>query len=200
MWNAVSQMFEEVVNMHEVLNIPGFWISQGSEYTRVWIYQGSEYARVLNIIGFWIFQGSEYARVLNRPGFWIYQGFEYTGVTQTSDCAWISLDKSWICLIMSEYARMLNTNLTLLLPVSLTLEFTIFENGAKKNLHYFRKTLYRRCLEKLWICLRSWICQGSEYTRALNISEFLVCQVLNMPGFWIYRSYTDFWLCLNIPG
>ena len=157
MWNAVSQMFEEVVNMHEVLNIPGFWISQGSEYTRVWIYQGSEYARVLNIIGFWIFQGSEYARVLNRPGFWIYQGFEYTGVTQTSDCAWISLDKSWICLIMSEYARMLNTNLTLLLPVSLTLEFTIFENGAKKNLHYFRKTLYRRCLEKLWICLRSWI-------------------------------------------
>ena len=199
MWNAVSQMFEEVVNMHEVLNIPGFWISQGSEYTRVWIYQGSEYARVLNIIGFWIFQGSEYARVLNRPGFWIYQGFEYTGVTQTSDCAWISLDKSWICLIMSEYARMFNTNLTLLLPVSLTLQFVIFENGAKKNLRYFRKTHYRRFLKKLWICLRSWIYQCSKYTRALNISEFLVCQVLIMPGFWIYYS-SEYVSVLNMLG
>ena len=149
-------MLDRVVNMLEILNIPGFWI---------WLW------------------------------FWICQGSEYTGVTQSSECLWISLDNFWIWLIMSEYARMLNTYSTLLEPVSLRSEFAIFGKCAKMKLHNFRKTLYCRCLRGLWIYLRSWIYQGfeygsgSRYTRVLNITEFWLYQgseyirVLNMPGF-----------------
>ena len=79
-------------------------------YLRSWIYQrseygsGSEYGRVLKIREFWIYQGFKYVRVLNMPGFWIYQCSEYTKVAQVSKCAWISLNNSWKCLIISEYA------------------------------------------------------------------------------------------------
>ena len=81
-----------------------------------WIYQCS-----------WYGSDSEYARVLNIPGFWICKGSEYTKITQASECVWISLDNSWICLIMFEYARMLNTNSTLFQPVLLRLQFAIFK-------------------------------------------------------------------------
>ena len=49
---------------------------------------------VLNMPGFWIYQGSEYARVLNNPGFriciglWICQGLNVR-TTQGSEYAWI---------------------------------------------------------------------------------------------------------------
>ena len=46
-------------------------------------------ALVLNMQGFCIYQGSEYTSAQNMPGYSIYQGFEYTGVTQASECAWI---------------------------------------------------------------------------------------------------------------
>ena len=122
-----------------VLNMPRFWIYQGSENTkilnipRLWICQGSEYTRIPNISGFWIYQGSEYARVLNMLGLWLYRRFEYAGITQLSQCVWISLDSSCICLIIIKYARMLNTNSTLLWLVSRRLLFPIFENSAKKK-------------------------------------------------------------------
>ena len=63
-----------------------------------WIYQSSEYTRVLNIPGFWIYQSSEYTTALNMlvvpniPRFLICQG--YRGL-------WICLR---ICLNMPEYA------------------------------------------------------------------------------------------------
>ena len=41
--------------------------------------------------------------ILNMAGSWIYQGSEYTKVTQASGCAWISLNNSWKCVIISEY-------------------------------------------------------------------------------------------------
>ena len=85
------------------MNISGSWIRLW-----FWIWQGFEQTRVLNKPGFWIYQGSEYAPgyqfgrvlntrpVLNLPGFWIRQG--YGGF-------WICLIMSvWICLDMSEYA------------------------------------------------------------------------------------------------
>ena len=104
-------------------------------------------------------------------------GSEYTRITQPSECVWMSMDNSLICLIMSEYGRIMNTNLTLLRLVSLRSQFAIFENSLKKNLRYFRKKLCLRCLAGLWICYRSWIYQGSEYARVLirkmlnNISD-----------------------------
>ena len=55
-----------------------------SEFT-----SGSEYPRALNIPLFWICQGSAFALVLNRPGFSIYQDSEYAGVPQGSEYVWI---------------------------------------------------------------------------------------------------------------
>ena len=96
--------------------------------------------------------------------------------------------------------RMLTTNSTLLRPVSLRSQLAIFENKAKKNLHYFRKTLYRRCLTELsiflevlnisvfWIWLWFWICEGSEYARVLNITR--LDRLLNVSEYpWIIPEY-----------
>ena len=123
-----------------------------------------------------------YVRVLNIPGFWIYWG--HIGF-------WISLDSFWICLTMSEYVRLLNSSLTFLRQVWRSSQFAMFENSAKKNFHYFCKTLYHRCLKGLWISLSSSIYQGFKYLKVLNIPEFRKFQgseytrVLNMPAFWI---------------
>ena len=72
--------------MPRVLNMPTFWICQGTQYVSVT--QHSEYARicldrVLNI-----------SWVLNMPGFWIWQGSEYVRVTQGSKYATIWLHMS----------------------------------------------------------------------------------------------------------
>ena len=75
--------------------LTGFWIYQGSEYTRFlniagfWICHGSEYTRVLNIPDVWIKKGSKYARALNIPGFWICQGLS---IARLWICFWY-----WIC-------------------------------------------------------------------------------------------------------
>ena len=66
------------------LNMPKFWIWQGSEYASVT--QSSEYAiicldRVLNI-----------SWVLNMSWFWIGQDSEYANVTQVSEYATICLN------------------------------------------------------------------------------------------------------------
>ena len=68
--------------MYLVLNVPEFWL-----------YQGSEYA-----------SGFEYAMILNIPEFWICQG--YTGFRICLNNSWICLnmpDYVWIFLNMSEY-------------------------------------------------------------------------------------------------
>ena len=44
--------------------------------------------------------------------------------------------------------------------------------------NYFRKTLCRKSLRWFWICVRFYICQGSEYSR-----------IVNMPGLRISRVY-----------
>ena len=67
------------------MNIAGFSIHQNSEYLRTWICQHSEYTGVLNMLDLQAYQGSKYVRV-----------------TQGSKRAWICLNNSWICLIMSE--------------------------------------------------------------------------------------------------
>ena len=87
-------MFDKVLSMPPVLNIPGFWIAQDSEYV-----SGFERARSFG-----------YTRVLNMPlvlniwEFWIYQSSEYVTVTQGSEYAWINPEYVWLCLNMSEYA------------------------------------------------------------------------------------------------
>ena len=163
--------------------------------SRFSICQKSEYVRSLNVAGFWICQVSEYTRVLNIPGF-----------TQSSECVWISLDTSWICLIMSQYDRMLNTNSTLLRPASVRSQFPIFENSAKKICTIFAK----RSVADVWQdCEYAW---GPEYIRVLNMAlvlnmPWLLCtyhcseytRVLNVPGFWICQD-AEYIRLLNMPG
>ena len=78
--------------------LTGLWIC-----LRFWICQRSESTGVLNIPGLWICQGSEYSsgteyvRTLDISWF-------YARVTHGSKFAWICLNNSWICLIMSEFA------------------------------------------------------------------------------------------------
>ena len=43
-------------------------------------------------------------------------------------------------------------------------------------------------IEYAWICLRSWICQNSEYGKVLNMTGFSICE-----------RYTGFWICPNMP-
>ena len=124
----------------------------------------SEYTRDLNMPGFWIWQAFEYTRVFYFLGFWIYQGYI---------SFWMCLNilgNCWMCLIMSKYAAIMNTNFALLRSAS---QFTIFGNNAKKNLHYFCKIFYRGCLT-----VYAW---GSEYNMFLNMAL-----VLNMLRLGIY--------------
>ena len=146
------------------------------------------------------------------PGFWICQDFEYTRFTQATVCSWMSKDSSSIDLFISENARILNTNLILLLVVSLRSQFSILEKSAKRNLDSFCKMLYGRCLTGRWICFRCSICQGWEYGSASKYARVLYIPVLrifegceytivpNMRWFWIFWVYTGLWMYLNISG
>ena len=60
-----------------------------------------------------------------------------------------------------------------------------------------------------WVCLQSWISQGSEYVPVLNVAEFWIHQgseyasvfeyamILNITEIWIYQGYTRFRICMN---
>ena len=74
-------MFDKVLSMPPVLNIPEFWTAQDSEYV-----SGSECARVLDIPGFWI-----------CLWFWIYHGSENARITQGSQYALIIPEYAGIC-------------------------------------------------------------------------------------------------------
>ena len=97
---------------------------QDSEY-----FSGSKYAKILNMIEFWILQGSQYASVKQRSecarlymfwqsyiriyiGFLICQDSEYGRVLNMQELyrfldipqnGWICLNRTWICLNMSEF-------------------------------------------------------------------------------------------------
>ena len=78
-------MFDRVVNMLEIMNIPGFWIWL---WFKIW--QGSLYTMVLNMPGFWIYQGFENPRVLNIP--------EFQRHFNVPKCQWIIPENAWLCL------------------------------------------------------------------------------------------------------
>ena len=212
---------DQVSEYTRAVSMPGFWIYHCSEYARVvimpgfWIYLGFEYARVLNmwdaeftwilnISEFLIYQGTEYARVLNIPGVWIYQGSEYAGVIQAFECAWISLDNSWTCLIVSEYPRMLNSNLSY-----------CDRSCEDCNLPYLKIVQKNICIilvkcsiEDVWQgCEHAWDPEYRVLNMALvlNIPGFCIykksecSRVPNMPGFWIYQR-SEYVSALNIPG
>ena len=166
----------------------------------MWIWQGSEYARVLNLSEFWISWVS--------PGHWI----------------WLNV-QAWILnrFNMSKNARIFNTNLILILVVSLRSQFDILEKSAKTNLHCFLKRSIRDSwhgqkyaseneyskVENMGLFLNMpgfSIYQGSEYARILNVPVLLIfegCEYTIVPimrGFSIYWICTDLWMYLNISG
>ena len=75
-----------VLNMPPVLNMPNFWIWQGSQYVNAT--QRSEYARIC------LDRIRNISRVVNMTGIWIQQGSEYAGVAQGSNYALIRLNMS----------------------------------------------------------------------------------------------------------
>ena len=100
MQSLPSLMFDRVLNIACVLDMPGFSI-----FLCYWICKGCEYTRVLNMPVFWIDQGSEYAsgsgyigvlnmarlcRVLDMPKYvWIV--YEYVGIYMNMPkFAWIT--------------------------------------------------------------------------------------------------------------
>ena len=170
-------MFDRVLNMpgfwiHQgsehamVLNIPGFWTCQGSEYTRVlsvpgfWIYQGSEYTSVMNTPGFWIHQGSEHAMVQDIPGFWICKGSEHTRVLNMSGL-WIYYNSAYAS--GTEYTTALNMLLALNIP-----RFLISQG-------------YRGFWICLWICLYMlkyvWVCQNMHESTYIFLNGFCFLKV-----------------------
>ena len=145
-------------------NIPEcawMWLyKQDSEYA-----SGPKYAKILNMAKFWIWQGcqyanitqrSEYARiclgkilnvssVLNMPGFWIWQGSEYATILNMPQCGWICLNRTWICMNMSEF----------------TIIGSIIVIGSKMErfgkiiilFNYFCKKPNLKSLRGFWICV-----------------------------------------------
>ena len=106
-------MFNRLLNISKILNIPAFWI-----------YRGSEYNRVVNVPGFWMCfwfricqgsryaSGSEYVRVMNMllvqnmSRFCICYGSIYSRATQGSEHAWIIPEYAWLCLNVTKSAWM----------------------------------------------------------------------------------------------
>ena len=80
-----------------------FWINQGSGHTSGFEYaMVLNMSQVLNMPGFWIYQESEYAYCSDYAKF-LNRSSEYARITLGSGYAWTYLNNSWICLIMSEY-------------------------------------------------------------------------------------------------
>ena len=144
---------------------------------------GSKYTRVLFTPRFSIYEGYEYGRILNMPLFPISQNFKYTGLTQATESLWISKHGSWIDLNMSENAGIFKINLIRISVVSLRSQFDILEKNPEKNLHFFCKMLYWRCLTGLRIWFGAWIYHGWEYDYASKYAK-----VLYIPGFWLCQD------------
>ena len=78
-------MFDRVLNMPHILNMPAFWIYGSSEYTGV-----ANMPEFCICLCFWMCQGSRYTAFLNLP-----RVTQYLNMPE-------SLNNSWICLIMPE--------------------------------------------------------------------------------------------------
>ena len=111
-----SYMFDKVLGMPLVLNMPGFSIAENSEYI----------------------SGSACAIVLVMPAFWIYQSFEYASVTHGSKCAWIIPEYDWI-LNMTKYTWIC-VNLPKSAWVAFALHFLISQ-FVLQSLFYLNKRL-----------------------------------------------------------
>ena len=85
-------MFDRVLNMSQILNMPAFWI-----------YGGPEYTRLVNMSGFWICfwfwicQGSGYTMVLNMTGL--------HSVLNMTEYVWIIPGNAWLCLISAALSQ-----------------------------------------------------------------------------------------------
>ena len=86
-------MFDRVLDMPRILNMPAFWIYGGSEYTKVVNMPG-----LCKYFCFWICHGFGYTMVLNMPGL--------QRVLNMSEYAWIFPGYVWLYLNVPESVRM----------------------------------------------------------------------------------------------
>ena len=142
-------MFDSILNIPRVLNMPAFWIYQGWEYARV-----LNILLVLNMTVFWIWRWwwwivfvvwlTKERRLLSSSFVeWsceivmtttivIFHGSKYARVTKGLEYAWTYLNNSWICLTMPESAYICLNSLLIFTHCNLVVIFVIFFTYLKE--------------------------------------------------------------------
>ena len=101
-----------------------------------------------------------------------------------------------LCLLMSTYWEV-----GVLIALSKIYDRGLWKNNYRVN--YFRKILFLKSLRKFWICVGFYICQGSEYSRIVNLNSEFEFEF----WFWISRvtqglpnfmTIAGFWICARM--
>ena len=157
--------------------------------SRTW--QGSQYANVT--------QGSKYAKIwlnmsdqdVNMPNI-----SEFTTIDRVLNMLHTVYSVRSLCLLMSTYWEV-----GVLIALSKIYDRGLWKNNYRVN--YFRKILFLKSLRKFWICVGFYICQGSEYSRIVNLNSEFEFEF----WFWISRvtqglpnfmTIAGFWICARM--
>ena len=123
---------------------------------------------------------------------------------------WICLNRTWMCPNMSGFAK-----IDMVLSMSISIHHTrllhnlvntywetrlAYSKPCQRSkiecfgkiiiaFNYFFETLHLKFLRRFWICVEFEICQGSEYSRTVN-----------MQGFWISRVTRGLPIFVNMTG
>ena len=138
----------ECAYISRVLNMPGL-----ESMSKFWIWQRSAYGRVFNMRA--LHSILDISDVLNMPGFWIW----LHKVLNMPQYGWIYLNKTWICLNMSEFT-IINRCLNM---ITLRVNGYLLTDRRMQNpIYYLRwSALEKLLLQKtqsqilrgLWVCV-----------------------------------------------
>ena len=138
----------ECAYISRILNMPGL-----ESMSKFWIWQSSAYGRVFNMRA--LHSILDISEVLNMPGFWIW----LHKVLNMPQYGWIYLNKTWICLNMSEFT-IINRFLNM---VTLRVNGYLLTDRRMQNpIYYLRwSALGKLLLQKtqsqilrgLWVCV-----------------------------------------------
>ena len=138
----------ECAYISRTLNMPGL-----ESMSKFWIWQSSAYGRVFNMRA--LHSILDISEVLNMPGFWIW----LHKVLNMPQYGWIYLNKTWICLNMSEFT-IINRFLNM---ITLRVNGYLLTDRRMQNpIYYLRwSALEKLLLQKtqsqilrgLWVCV-----------------------------------------------
>ena len=147
--------------------------------SKFWIWQSSAYGRVFNMRA--LHSILDISEVLNMPGFWIW----LHKVLNMPQYGWIYLNKTWICLNMSEFT-IINRFLNM---VTVRVNGYLLTDRCMQNpIYYLRWSALEKLCKKL--NLKSW--EGYEY-----VSDFKYVRVLNIRKFPLIWQRSEYALGCN---